>query len=133
MGFFLSFPVSLPFFLLLQMRVPPTDGRSSGKSEAIFRVSTSFGLRVPPALYSEAKPLYEDCLNHQMLILAVEIKGAYTDSPLTKVAMPGPIEIMAVLRCTIQGDVENLLQGVPKSYQPVILRNLQNEKIDFAT
>lgn len=113
------------------MRVPTTDGRSSAKSEAVFRVVTSFGLRVPPSLYSEAKPLYEDCVNHKMLILAVEIRGAYTVSPLTKVAMPGPIEIMTILRCNIGENVDTLLQAAPKTYQSVIFRNLQNDKIDF--
>ncbi|KFG30940.1 putative transmembrane protein [Toxoplasma gondii p89] len=113
----------------LSLSLKPTDGSIS--EEATFRIQTAFGVEVPAASLPEVKPIFDDCRQHQTLIYAVEVGAAYSNSPLTRVQMPGPIEVVAALACSIGPGVEALFSRVDRVFKSVILANLENKDLVF--
>ncbi|PFH31990.1 hypothetical protein BESB_019310 [Besnoitia besnoiti] len=113
----------------LDMVVKPTEGAVN--ADRTFLIQTQFGLTVPQAYLPQVKPLFDDCVEHKMMIYSVEVSEAHTESPLTLVKMPGPIEVLTTVNCMVGPGVDALFKGLDRAYQPVILENLPNTPMTF--
>ncbi|KAL8454827.1 hypothetical protein Emed_000078 [Eimeria media] len=115
-----------------EVHVKPSEGSeaTTTRLDLPWRV----GLRIPKDsddLLQQLKPLVDDCINYNTVVLGLEVTQGFSRSFLADVQIPGAIHVVQAVSCNVSDEAKNALEKLQRTYTPVFLEGLSNDPTLF--